>query len=218
LRIDVRYLRAGDLAPLFQDALPLVAPMRRRKALRYLREPDRLRSLGAGLLMARFLGAREDSDILEGPNGGPRLSAGHPDFSVSHSGALVALSVSDSPHGLDLEDLGRPAKFGLLAERILGPGELLSEPGAAGDPMAFFSVWTRKESLMKAMGLGFALDPRSFVVTPLGTESFLILGRPWHFSTWLLSDHVFSLASAYGPFEIQCEELDAQALVSDLIS
>jgi 4'-phosphopantetheinyl transferase len=213
LRVSLHYVRTEGLRGALPGALGLLHPARLAKTLRYLREDDRLRSLGAGLLLRRFLGVRSDRDILAGPNGRPFLRAGGPHFSLSHSGGLVALSVAPSPHGLDLEDLGRALRPDRVAPRIMGPGELAMNPGSERDPGLLLPIWTRKESVMKATGQGFGLDPRSFCVSPPGAGPLRILGAAWHISTMTLHGHVVSLAATDGPLEVLPEE----AAPSDLL-
>ena len=48
-------------------------------------------------------------------------------------------------------------------------------------PERFFTLWTLKESLMKAAGLGLQLQPDSFEVLPfLRNEPVFLLGKEWY--------------------------------------
>ena len=93
-----------DIAPLRgreREALALLPEERREKALRIRREEARLRSIGASLLLrAAWL----EPPFACGEHGKPYIPGG-PHFSLTHSGTLAALAVSDTPVGLDIEKI-----------------------------------------------------------------------------------------------------------------
>lgn len=165
-----------------EEYLPLLPPERQRKVLACAQEEDRLLSLGAGLLLYRVLGVQVDSQLEVNPYGAPRLSAGKPFFSLSHSGEYALLAVSDAPVGADIQ-LRKPVKPNLLS-RIATQEEMASN-------MDFFTLFTRKEAMMKASGLGFSLSPKSFsVLEPLVYE-----GEVYHFFTLHRGEYVLSFAT-----------------------
>ena len=98
--------------------------------------------------------------------------------------------------------LHRQEVYGMVGElpRPMRPEEL-----AAG--MEFFTLFTRKEAMMKASGLGFALPPRSFSVL----EPCLYAGRLYHFSTLLRPGYVLSFAAGE-PAPPELRVLEAEAL------
>ena len=104
-----------------EQGLALLPPARRARALRYLREEDRLRCLAGGLLMRRLLGVHADGQVVEGPHGKPRLAGKGPQFSLSHSGGYAVLAVGDSPGGVDIERTERMRP--LAAKRCMTPEE-----------------------------------------------------------------------------------------------
>jgi phosphopantetheinyl transferase len=180
--------------------------------LRYLQHEDRLRSLSAGLLLYHCLGIRDDEELIIGSYGRPELKVGHPCFSLSHSGLYAGLSVASDPHGLDLENLSREMNFELIAKRIFREDEYYSFKEGNFTPLFFFSIFTRKESLMKASGEGFKLDPSTFSVLPLESESLKILGNLWHFKTLLMDNHIFTLASPGSPIELTQRDLEVEKI------
>lgn len=155
---ELYYTDARDLSPFYEQALELLTPERREKTLRLRRYPDRLCSLAAGLLLRKYLGVTGPVPLA--PSGKPELPGGLP-FSLSHGGFLALLAVSDRTVGVDAEPLARgidPAFY----RRVLTPEEaewLRAEPGRQ-----FSWLWTRKESVMKACGLGLTLSPSGFSV------------------------------------------------------
>jgi len=83
------------------------------------------------------------------------------EVSVSHSGALVVIAATSAGRvGVDVERL-RPIDHVLLREAICGPAEASSQLG----PASFFTLWTRKESVLKATGVGLALPMAEVGVT-----------------------------------------------------
>lgn len=87
-------------------------------------------------------------------------------FSPSHSKRVVACVVSSGPRvGIDVEDMSGD-HLGVM-EKVFVPEEIFfvrSQPAESEQHRAFYLLWTRKEAVMKAVGMGFALPPRSFRV------------------------------------------------------
>lgn len=86
-------------------------------------------------------------------------------FSVSHSGALGLIAVADAGRrvGVDVEQVRPRTDFAALAARFFHPDEV----AAIGERRdAFFRCWTRKEAVVKALGLGLAHPLESFAVDP----------------------------------------------------
>ena len=162
-----------DVRPLSDEALfargmrELPWAERREKVLRYRFEKDRILSLGAGLLLAGMLqeyGVR-DLTVHALPEGKLVLTnCPQVHFSLSHSGTLAVAAVSDLPVGVDTEILSD------VDSRILSYAFQTSEQEwvrKSDDPgRAFVRLWTRKESYLKRLGIGFSVPPDSFSVLP----------------------------------------------------
>jgi 4'-phosphopantetheinyl transferase len=208
LKVRVFYARAAALEDRLEEALRLATPARRSKAARFRHRADQLRSLAAGLLLRRHLDVREDSDLTESPLGRLELSRAGPSFSLSHSGKFSGLALcAAGPCGLDIEPLDRKVKARLLANRVFSARERALLGDGEPDPELFFSVWTRKESLLKATGLGLLRAPESFSVAPLEAAALPALGSLWSFRTFVLESHVFSVAAPAAPdgSPVECE-------------
>ena len=157
------------------DGLELVTAARQKRVLAYRQAEDRARSLAAGLLLRRFCGVTGDAQLDYGENGKPRLKDPGLHFNLSHSGDYVLLATSDNEVGADIEKIS-PKNWDGVAKRCFQPEErrwLLQE----GGDEAFFYLWTAKESVAKALGLGLALDPRSFGVRPFSAAAHRIAGK-----------------------------------------
>lgn len=88
-------------------------------------------------------------------------------FSVSHSGDVIGLAVCRGAEvGLDVED-GVGADVEKVAPRVLTDMELaaLHARPPAERPAAFLRYWTRKESVLKAIGVGLRVPLRRLEVS-----------------------------------------------------
>ena len=88
--------------------------------------------------------------------------AGNPNFSgsLSHSGdhAVLAVPSADFPVGVDLEKL-RPRRFDAWPDWVLQASEVQWLQNHA-DLADYYALWTLKEALLKAVGLGLADMPQ----------------------------------------------------------
>jgi 4'-phosphopantetheinyl transferase len=84
-----------------------------------------------------------------------RNSYRFPSVSLSHSGGWVACAISDAGCiGIDIEAHSPRRTFIGIADAAFGPGEQsqVAADGAAG----FYRIWTWKEAMAKASGVGIA--------------------------------------------------------------
>lgn len=97
------------------------------------------------------LGLEELPELRFDPGGKPRFTDSLLHFSLSHSGKLAAVLISEEPCGVDIE-LVRPEVAERLRERCLSDGER-----ARG--CDFFELWTKKECIAKLDGSGMRSHP-----------------------------------------------------------
>ena len=98
-------------------------------------------------------------------HGRPKVAGSGLEISVSHSGDLVLVAVSDgSPIGVDVESIAARGRVDHteLAMRVCDP----IERPHVGSLRDFLVYWTRKEALLKASGEGLRVPPADVVVTP----------------------------------------------------
>jgi phosphopantetheinyl transferase len=126
--------------------------------------PATAQKLAAAYLIERYV--TEDSDeIQRGEHGKPFLPENvSMKFNLSHGGNYAVLAVSDKEIGVDIESLSRKANIDKIAKRVFTEAEQAYIKGQ--DTLRFFQIWTAKEAVMKATGLGFTLYPLSFSVIP----------------------------------------------------
>ncbi len=170
---------------------------RRASAMRAFKKPeDRARCLVGGLLLRRVFGVAADAEMRYNGHGKPYLPAGSRYFSLSHSGAYVALAVAEDEIGVDVEVIA--PYTAAVAKRVFTAPELDWLAHRRGDA-AFYTLWTAKESVMKGTGLGFALPPERFTVLPVATGAHVIEGREWHFRWLCREGHMVCIAAPRQP-------------------
>jgi 4'-phosphopantetheinyl transferase len=167
---------AAGLEPWAEGARCLLGPQECDRAARFRFERDRTTYVLAHAawrgLLGRCLGvAAADVPLCFADSGQPVLPGTGWVTSLSHSGTLVLLAASRADAlGVDIERTPSPARLQALAAEICTPEEHESVRGLpeAAREQALLQLWTRKEALLKAAGLGLACPPSSFSA-PAGT-------------------------------------------------
>lgn len=160
---------------------PLLNAEEITRADRFYFAPDRETFIVAHALtrslLSRFGGLPPEAwRFVAGPHGRPALEPAFAalglHFNLSHTTGVVACAVARHEVGVDVESVERRAGSSGIAERFFTPVEvaLLNAHPPEQQREAFFRLWTMKEAVMKAMGLGFKLPLDEFAVTlaPLG--------------------------------------------------
>ena len=95
-------------------------------------------------------------------NGKPFLQ-NYPDlhFNMSHCKKAVAVALHNAEVGIDVEC--RRAVSHALMERVCSVGEQEIIRMAADPELEFIRLWTRKEALLKCMGVGIREDLRNVI-------------------------------------------------------
>jgi phosphopantetheinyl transferase len=182
---------------LFLQGLSQISPIRARLAMRSNDMAARCRSLGASLLLARALADAglppKETKIAVTAYGKPFFPA-RPElhFSLAHCGQYAACALGFVPCGVDIEAIA-PLEHRLGASS-LHPQEkkFLARLSPGERPKFFAQLWTRKEALLKLLGLGLGIDPRRLSVlgqdpTDRGEK------LPCHFQDYALPGHAACL-------------------------
>ena len=178
------------------QGLELVTNTRRKRIQAYVQTADKARCLVAGLLLRNVCGVTDDEQLMNGANGKQYLKNGSICFNISHSGDYVVLATADCEVGVDIEKIAPYS--GAVAARCFTERELEWLQTQKTDE-AFCRLWTAKESIMKATGLGFSLSPETFCVLPMDASAHFIAGETW-FLDWLIYDsHVICGATHRKP-------------------
>ena len=113
------------------------------------------------LLSDQFNHPIQSLDFTTTEYGKPYLND-YPDFSFNHSHSenFSALATSRNVQnlGIDIEELSRNVRFEALAQHAFHPEELKNWQALAYDPEYWFKVWTTKEAVLKASGLGIRIN------------------------------------------------------------
>ena len=171
------------------ELLPCV---RRERIRRYMQLSDKVRCLTAGLMLRAVLGADQIQHVALSSLGKPYLPDG-PYFNLSHSGDLVVLAVDNHVVGIDAEWIAPCPKA--VAQRVFTPREQVWLRKLNNDE-AFYQLWTGKESIMKALGLGVQLPPESFEILPEQAGPSYVMDKPWFLCWQQLRGHMLCCASS----------------------
>jgi 4'-phosphopantetheinyl transferase len=115
-------------------------------------------------LLGCYLGAAPEAvPLAYSVLGRPVLASGADaaslQFSVSHSDSQMVLAFTrEAPVGVDVERIRPTAETDAIAARFFAPAERAALAALEADDRmeGFFACWTRKEALLKAVGLGIS--------------------------------------------------------------
>ncbi len=152
-----------------QQALDIITPERKAKALRFRRFEDQTRGIAAGLLEAYALWksfglSRDKQNIQKGEQGKPYLpEQRNAYYNLSHAGKWLVCGTGDCPLGIDVEQAEKYQEK--LVKRFFHQKETLDilKHTEAERPGIFAEYWTMKESFMKLCGTGFSMPLSSFL-------------------------------------------------------
>ncbi|RMX05494.1 4'-phosphopantetheinyl transferase superfamily protein [Legionella jordanis] len=168
-RIDVWEFPLTQFA---QPALLLLNEDEQAKGNRFRFEHHRRRYRVARAMMRIILGKYlncppEHLQFDYNSHGKPEIKSKEAiEFNLSHSGELALLAVGQhTPLGIDLEFFSARPYEG-IAKHSFSPQECaaLAKVPIQLKPLSFFSIWSQKEALIKACGLGLSYPTQRFNV------------------------------------------------------
>ena len=139
------------------------------RAGRFRVEAPRQRCIAARGLLRQLLGRYLDADprrlaFVEGEHGKPALADGGIEFNISHADDLVALAFGRTALGVDVEAV-RPMRDAVqIARRFFSAEEAERVIEAENVDDVFFTIWTAKEAVVKAIGRGIGAGLQRFTV------------------------------------------------------
>lgn len=170
----------------------------RRRAASFKNDRSRWRfALARGMardVLADVLGiGRRSVRFAVSSAGKPHLAdRRRPTFSLSYSERLLVVAVHDrGPVGVDVERVISIPEIEAIARTISDPTEAVVFARIRDDTErteAFYRLWTRKEALLKAIGTGFSIDPRSFIVGAAQAPVTVVESGGDHRGRWRLED------------------------------
>lgn len=120
-------------------------------------------TLSHGLLRLLIAGKLERDpgsiSFLKDNNGRPYMPGGELFFNISHTRYAFAIAIVKSYFpGIDTERTGRNIDYQQVAANYFSKREIDYISCSAVPREAFYSLWTRKESLLKSIGSGIVTD------------------------------------------------------------
>ena len=110
------------------------------------------------------------------------------DFNISHSGEFIICVVSDNDKvGVDVEQI-RPVKMEDFRD-IFSMDEYNNILRAKNPYDQFFTIWTRKEAVVKANGKGLYIPLKEIIVESNTTSLY---NETWHLKEIFLGDNYSS--------------------------
>jgi len=152
-RIDVFFFDSEE--SVFDDTLSDAERSRcARFATPLLRDRFRTCHAGKRAILSRYL-RRAPSEVafVTGRYDKPSLADKAIAFNLSHSASWVAMAIAADDIGVDCERIDITVDYQSLLPTVAHPQERID------GHQAFYRTWTRKEAVMKQLGLGFQLAP-----------------------------------------------------------
>jgi len=187
-KVQVYYTSVG--ADFAADGLGYITPEDIASAARYVQASDRALHLVSAYLKRKYVGRWTVDE-----RGKPQSERVY--FNVSHTDGLVCLALADQAVGVDAEVV-RPVEDDLARYA-------LSEPEyatwLAGTPFA--TLWTAKESLVKAHGTGLCCHPGKIDALPVEGAK-IYLGEVYYSRSVQLNGYVLCVTRrGAAPFSIE---------------
>lgn len=219
---QIYWCEADELREYWQQGTALLTEKRREKTLRLVREEDRLLSLGTGLMLKAVLKISSDDEIKYNEHGKPYFEHGDSElehggrnfehglhFSISHSENIAVLAVSNDEIGVDIEKLRAPNPA--VIRRCFTEEEALRAQTSAE---SFTRLWTEKEAVLKLLGTGFSLSPKSFCLAPR-QEKYSVLSTEFRIFRTEINNMPLSAAFCGSDSAFTIKKLSAAELLGE---
>ena len=169
-----------------EAAIASLPAWRKEKALRFKHQQGRIECAFSYLLLCQALrevyGITEQPSFLIGEHGKPELSLNSKlstlNFNLSHCKSALAVALSATPIGIDVESVGRYSES--LARHVLNDSEFAEVSQSPNPQIPFTRLWTQKEAVVKLTGRGIDDDLPNLLLkynnVSLHTEEHLAQG------------------------------------------
>ncbi len=161
------------------------------KVNRLKKDIHKSQSIGAELLLRRALCEKGTVKWDTDENGKLYLTErGDIYVNLSHSGDYAVCAVNDKPVGVDIQ---KCRKCDIkIADRFFTEKETEYIKNSVDMDDAFFEVWTKKESFVKAVGAGLSMPLNSFSVQG---DEITYEGKTYRFTQHRVKDDGYKLFS-----------------------
>lgn len=167
-KIDIVSIDMKSCEGIYNLYLEFLSEERRERIKRIKPERDKILSFFSEIKMKNEISGYTgisfgDIKFSYNSHGKPYLKDIPCNFSVSHSGNLIAFTVSDKPVGIDIEHTFRKPRL-RVAERFFTSDEYNYIINSENPEREFYKIWTAKESYIKMIGTGLSKALDSFDV------------------------------------------------------
>lgn len=169
-----------------QRMLPMVSTTRREQALRYKHTFGQFCCLKSWLMLQEMSGEWMSGEWIYNEHGKPYIANG-PEFSISHCKEGIAVAADDKPIGIDIEGI-RHAEEDLI-RRVMNIEEqekVHSGTNEQEQARIFTRLWTQKEAVVKAQGVGIASFEQ--------LQQVLVQNEEWTIKTHEEEKYIYSIA------------------------
>lgn len=189
--MNLYFARISDVLPRHRDML---SPERRQKVARFKMPDDQKRCIVGGVLIRHFLPHAVITD-----NGFGKPIADGVGFNLSHSGDWVVLAVSKTVVGCDIERL-KPVCYQKMGKIVFTDTEMAVMHCAMDKMTAFYTLWTKKEALLKCIGEGFHRPAKSVDVSG---SCFSDGGKTYFLKKIPFADYIVSVCGEDTDFKVK---------------
>lgn len=148
------------------DFLALLSADERARASRYYQQKDRERFIISRgvlrVLLARYLKMQAAEIVFKiGVNKKPFVKSADGTelhYNASHSGDYVLIAIAALPVGVDVENMEPLFPYQEILEHSFNPDEITYIDQSVTQLETFYTLWTRKEALLKATAKGIDDD------------------------------------------------------------
>jgi phosphopantetheine--protein transferase-like protein len=158
--VIVYLFRQKDFYPCLDNFYKVLSSDEQTKAQRLVFPSDRQNYYVCHALLRHLLSKRagvdpKDVKILAGQKGKPFIEDKNIAFNISHTRDLCAIAISGGTEvGIDIEKIRVNNNFKDIADSYFSEREQEYLKKSANPLEDFYLLWTRKEALLKAIGIG----------------------------------------------------------------
>jgi len=184
--IDSYFQRIKD------DYIKILTEAELAKSLQYLKNTDRKRYIVSKYLSKILLSKvtnNDPSSIKFSISTNKKPAAEGIEFNISHSGNCLLITFSPSAVGIDIETINRSFKFETLLNECFSVEEIDFINSGEDKLLFFYTLWTRKEALLKATGEGLVDDLDQVTCLP---SLISRLGRQYKLLTFIVDNNYVS--------------------------
>lgn len=183
--VEVWRIPLWPAPPDLEERYQSLTPEERERADRYHFEHSRqqlvISHFARDRILDRHLGP-EPRTFVKAKHGKPFIEGSELRFNLSHSHQMALLAVGPLELGVDVEYVERKTPYEDLAQRFFSAPEAAEFMALPQDRRkeVFFTIWTRKEAYIKAIGEGLSHPLDAFQVSLDRHNPYLVNCPGWH--------------------------------------